>query len=142
MRTHAGPTGALAGPRGATGPAGQRGEVSSWLLQLLIVVAIVGLVVYEAVALGLATVQIDDLAREVARDARDEYRAEQSIEAARDVADDAAAEGEATVVRLQTGDEALTVTLEKDARTLIVHRIGPLAERLTPSATRRVDLRP
>lgn len=122
--------------------AGQRGEVSSWLLQLLIVIAIVGLVVFEVVALAFAAVQVDDLAREVARTARDEYRAEQSLERARAVAEDTAGEGQATVTSLEIDEDVLSVRLEKDANTLLVHRIGPLAERLTPSATREADLRP
>ena len=121
---------------------GERGEISSWLLQLLIVLAIVGLIVYEAVALAITAVRVDDLAREVARSARDEYRAEQSLASARAVAEEAAGEEEATVVTLETDEDALIVTLEKDANTLVVHRIGPLADRLTPTATRRADLRP
>ena len=121
---------------------GQRGAVSNWFVQLLIVVLVVGLIIYEAVALAFTTVRVDDLAREVARTARDEYRSEQSLDGARARAEELAADQQATVVRLDTDGEALTVTLEKQANTLVVHRIPPLAERLTPTATRRAALQP
>lgn len=120
---------------------GQRGEISNWLVQMLVVLAIVGLVVYEAVALGFTAVQVDELAREVARVARDEYRAEESLTRARTVAEETAGDEEATVTRFDADEDSLSVTIEKQANTLVVHRIGPLADRLTPSATRRADLR-
>ena len=120
----------------------QRGAVSNWFVQLLIVVIVVGLIIYEAVALAFTTVRVDDLAREVARSARDEYRSEQSLDSARARAEELAADRDATVIRLDTEGDVLIVTLEKDANTLLVHRIPPLAERLTPSATRRAELRP
>lgn len=121
---------------------GQRGEISNWLVQMLVVLAIVGLVVYEAVALGFAAVQVDELAREVARVARDEYRAEESLTRARAVAEETAGDEEATVTSFDADEDSLSVTIEKPANTLVVHRIGPLADRLTPSATRRADLQP
>jgi hypothetical protein len=120
----------------------ERGAVSNWFVQMLIVVVIVGLIIYEAVALAFTTVRVDDLAREVARSARDEYRSEQSLDSARTRAEELAADRDARVVRLETNGDVLIVTLEKDANTLLVHRIPPLADRLTPSATRRADLRP
>lgn len=121
---------------------GQRGEISNWLVQMLVVLAVVGLIVYEAVALGLAAVQVDELAREVARVARDEYRAEESLTRARAVAEETAGDEEATVTSFDAAEGSLSVTIEKQANTLVVHRIGPLADRLTPSATRRADLQP
>ena len=120
----------------------ERGAVSNWFVQMLIVIVVVGLIIYEAVALAFATVRVDDLAREVARAARDEYRSEQSLDSARARVEELVADREATVVRVDTDGDVLTVTLEKHANTLIVHRIPPLADRLTPTATRRADLRP
>ena len=120
----------------------ERGAISNWFAQLLIVVVVVGLIIYEAVALAFTTVRVDDLAREVARAARDEYRSEESLDGARTRAEEMAADQEATVVRLDSDGDVLTVTLEKHANTLLVHRIPPLADRLTPTATRRAELRP
>ena len=121
-------------------PRDERGEISSWFTQLLVVLAVVGLVIYEAVALAFAAVQVDDVAREVARVARDEYRAEQSLSRARTLAEETAGEQEASVVDLDADDTVLRVTVARSARTLVVHRIDPLAERLTPTATREADL--
>lgn len=120
----------------------QTGEVSSWLLQLVVVLAIVGLIVYELVALGMTTVRVDEVAREVARTARDEYRAASSLDRAEAVAQEAAELHGATLIAVETDQDAISVTLEKQASTLLVHRIGPLAERVTPSATRSARLRP
>jgi hypothetical protein len=121
-------------------PRDERGEISSWFTQLLVVMVVVGLVIYEAVALAFAAVQVDDVAREVARVARDEYRAEQSLSRARALAEETAGEQEASVVDLDTDGTVLRVTVARSARTLVVHRIDPLAERLTPTATREADL--
>lgn len=121
-------------------PRDEHGEISSWFTQLLVVLVVVGLVIYEAVALAFAAVQVDDVAREVARVARDEYRAEQSLNRARTLAEEAAGDQEASVVDLDTDGTVLRVTVARSARTLVVHRIDPLAERLTPTATREADL--
>jgi hypothetical protein len=118
----------------------EHGEISSWLTQLLIVLVVVGIVIYEAVALAFATVQVDDVAREVARAARDEYRTEQSLARASARAEETAREQEASVVDVDTDGTVLRVTVTRPARTLVVHRIGPLADRLTPTATRAADL--
>jgi hypothetical protein len=118
------------------------GEVSSWLVQLVVMLTIVGLVVFELVALGMATVRVDEVAREVARTARDEYRAASSLDRAEAVAREAAERQGATLVAVEADQEVISVTLEKQASTLLVHRIGPLAERVTPSATRSARLRP
>jgi hypothetical protein len=120
----------------------QAGAVSNWMVQMLAVLAIVGLVVFETVALAVTAVSVDDAAREVARAARDQYRAEQSLDRTAAVADEVAEVHGATVTSLETNGDELIVTLEKRANTLLAHRIGPLAERVTPSATRRVALRP
>lgn len=121
---------------------GERGDVSNWLVQMLVVLSIVGLVAYEAVALGITAVSVDDAAREVARAARDEYRAEASLDRAEAVAERVADTHGAVVVAVDIDEDELTVRLEKRARTVLVHRIGPLADRVTPTATRRADLRP
>lgn len=120
---------------------GEQGAASNSLVQLLVMLAVVGLVAYEAVALGVGYVSVDNAAREVAREARDEYRAEQSLDQVRATAEDAARDHSATVVTLETHDDELSVTLEKGANTLVVHRIGPLADRWTPTATRTAPLR-
>ncbi len=118
----------------------ERGEISSWLAQLLVVVTVVALVIYEAVALAFAAVQVDDLARDVARSARDEYRTEQSLVRAQAVAEETAGAHDAIVTDVQADGDSLRVTIERSANTLVVHRIGPLADRLTPTATREADL--
>jgi hypothetical protein len=121
---------------------GEGGEISNWLIQLMVVMGVVGLVLYEIVALGVTTVQVDEVAREVARAARDEYLAASSLDRAEAVAGEAAEMHGATLIAVEIDQDELSVTLEKRANTVLVHRIGPLADRVTPSATRRAGLRP
>lgn len=128
--------------RGVERARGEAGVASGWFVQLLVVLAILGLIVYEGVALAVASVDVEGAAREVAQEARAEYRAQGSLDRARAVAEEAADTRGAELVVLETDEDALTVTLEKRANTLVVHRIGPLAERLTPTATDDAPLRP
>jgi hypothetical protein len=126
-------------------PGGQVGEqgdiISRWLLQMLVTMAVFAFVAYEAIAVGVAAVRVDDIAREVARATRDAYRVEQSLDRAQAAADDHAQRLDATLIALEDDGGELSVTVEKRARTLVVHRIGPLEDLVTPAATRRVALR-
>lgn len=139
MRGHQGLRG-VTGPRGTR--VGEQGVASGWFLQLLVILGIVGLLVYEGVALAVASISVEGAAREVAQEVRAEYRAQESLDRARAVAEEAADTRGTELVVLETDEDVLTVTLEKRANTLVVHRIGPLAERLTPTATREAPLRP
>jgi hypothetical protein len=104
------------------------GSSGSWAVQALVVLALVGLVGYDAVAVFGTTLRLDTGAREVAREARDAYRASNgSLEVAADSAVEAAVVHEATVREVARDGEELTVTLERRAPTVVVHRIGPLA---------------
>lgn len=123
-------------------PAAERGDISNWLTQLLVVLAVVGLVIYEVVAVGVTTVSVDDAAREVARAARDTYRSEESLEGATETAEAVAGLRDATVTSVEVEGEELSVTLEKQAGTLVMHRIGPLEGVTTRSSTTQVNLRP
>ena len=120
----------------------ERGAISNWLLQLAVVLTVVIVLIYEAIAVGVTAVRVDEVAREVAWAARDEYRVASSLDRAEARAVEAARSHDASVLAVEIDQDALSVTLEKPADTIVAHRIGPLAERLTPSATRRAGLRP
>jgi hypothetical protein len=129
--------------RGANVAAGREdgGIITGWLLQLLMILAVISLLVYEVVAVGVARVALDDTARDVARVARDTYRAERSLGAARTAAEDAVADGRADIVALDEVEGELVVTLSEQARTLLLHRVAPLEDLATATATRRVGWR-
>jgi hypothetical protein len=126
-------------------PSGRRGEagdiISRWLMQMMATMAVFALVAYEVIAVGVTAVRVDDIAREVARAARDAYRVEQSPDRMQAAADDHAQSLGATLVALDEDGGELSVTVEKRAPTLVVHRLGPLEDLVTPASTRRVALR-
>lgn len=100
-----------------------------WLVQLLVVLAVLAVVGYEAVSIGLTSLSVDEGSRQVARAAAAAYRdTGGSLDAASNAAAEAAVIHDATVVTVDVDGEELTVTLERVAPTLLVHRIGPLAD--------------
>lgn len=114
---------------------------SSWLLQLLLVLALLGVAGYETIAVGLTHLSVDDGSRQVARVARDAYRgAGGSLDAASDAAVEAARTHEANVLDVAIDGEDLTVTLRRHAPTLVLHRVGPLDDLVTREATARAPL--
>jgi hypothetical protein len=121
---------------------GEAGDIiSRWLMQMLATMAVFALIAYEVIAVGVAAVRVDDIAREVARAARDAYRVEQSPDRMQATADDHAQSLGARLVALDEDGGELSVTVEMQARTLLVHRLGPLEDLVTPASTRRVALR-
>lgn len=123
---------------------GEGGSASgSWLVQALVVLAVLGLLGYEAASIGLTSLSVDDGSRQVARAARDAYRAAGgSIDAAADEAAEAARIHGAMVtdVAVDVDEEVLTVTLERRAPTVVIHRVGPLADLGRREATGRANL--
>lgn len=114
------------------------GMITSWLLQLLVLLALVGLVVYEILAVVVTSARIDETAREVARAARDEYRAAGSLDRASAVATLVAATYDAEVVDVSEDGDGLVIELSKQAPTLLVHRIGAFGDLTTARASSRV----
>lgn len=129
--------------QGATVRHDERGEIiTGWLLRILLTVAVLGLVIYEVLAVVVSTVALDDNAREVARAARDAYRVEQSVDDATEVAQEVADLHDADVTALEEDGEDLVITLDQQAPTLLVHRIGPLEDLTRVTVTRRVAWQP
>ena len=118
------------------------GIVTGWLVQMLAILAVIGLIVYEVVSIMVSNVSADDSAREVARAARDAYRVEQSIEAAEVRAEEIATTRDVAVTSLGEEDGYLIVEVERQAPTLLVHRIGPIEDLATTSAESRVRWAP
>jgi hypothetical protein len=117
----------------------ERGDILwSWLVRLCLVMAVLSLVTYEVVSVAVSTVALDDRAREVARAARDEYRVERASATATEVARTHGAE----VTAVTEDGDLLVIELEKQAPTLIVHRLGPLDELTTTTATSRIRWTP
>lgn len=115
-------------------------QAGGWVLQLLMVLAVVAAIGYEALAIGATALAVDDGARQVASTARDAYRASGgSLDRATEAAVEAAAVHRATVTDVALDGEELSVTLQRRAPTLVVHRIAATADLTVRTATARAS---
>jgi hypothetical protein len=122
---------------------GEQGDIiTGWLFRLLAFMAVLVVVGYEVISIGLNVVTLDDNAREVARAARDAYRVEGSLDDAEDAAQEVADLHGVEVVSLVEDGDDLIVSLEKQAPTLLVHRVGPLEDLATATTDSRIVVRP
>jgi hypothetical protein len=113
-------------------PVGDRGDiVVGWLVRVVVSVAVVGLVLFDAVSVGAAKMSVTDQAAEAARAASDSWLAHHDQQAAFDAAWQEATEADAANTvdthsfRVeQNGTVHLTV--KRTAPTLVLRLIGPL----------------
>lgn len=116
----------------------ERGDIiSSWLVQLLLVMAVVGLVGYEALSIAITTLTLDGDAEQVADAAADAYERDQDTDDAREAANAEADRRGAEVIDLAVEDDVIFVTVSKDTPTVLVHRIPGLEGTAEVAATRR-----
>lgn len=115
------------------------GIVTGWLLKLVLSLAIVGVVAFEAGAVVVARVGIEDIAGQAVAAAADEYRRSGNRGDA-----ELAARGEAETrgavlesFSVVEGGKAVVVTVSKPAKTLFLHRIGPTEDWSVARSTRR-----
>ncbi|MBW3618703.1 MAG: hypothetical protein KY461_00525 [Actinobacteria bacterium] len=116
------------------------GIVTGWLFQLLIIMAIIGVLGHEVISIGVTSVNLEDDARDVAVAARDAY-GRGDLDAAKEAAAAAASQLDAELLSLEVDGETLVATVTKQADTFFVHRIGPLEDLTTPTARGRVRWR-
>ncbi len=113
-----------------TPPSGDRGDiVLGWLTRLAVVLAVLGLVVFDGVALVAAHFQAADAASAAARSAAEEFRTTRNVQKAYDAAyAEVAASGDTvgTTDFVVSPQGAVRLTVHRSAHTLVVHRIGPL----------------
>ena len=128
--------------RGGRGADESGGIISSWLIQLLIFLAVLSFIAYEGISVLVTNVSLDDTAREVARATRDEYRVARSIEVATPTAVEVAAVRDARVLEVTEEDGDLIVELQRDAPTLVIHRTGPLQNLAKVTTSARVAWAP
>lgn len=117
------------------------GIITGWLAQLLVIMAIVGLVGYEVVAVAVAAVTLEDEAREVAKVAADAYGSEQRIEDASAAAGEAGTTLGVEVLEVTLDGDHVRVTVRGQAGTLLLHRLGALEDLTRPTATGRSNWR-
>jgi hypothetical protein len=114
--------------------------ILSWLLRLVVTVAVLALVVFEVVAVVLASVRADDVAGEVARAAAVAYGSTGSLERAGEAASQVADDSDVRLDALEQDGATVVVEVSADAGTLLLHRLPGTEDLVTRTATRRVDV--
>ncbi|MCC5949448.1 MAG: hypothetical protein JJT89_13445 [Nitriliruptoraceae bacterium] len=107
------------------------------LLQTLAILAVFGLLVFEVVSVVVSTATLDEAGRELARAAGEEYRVSRSIDATTAALEPLLEEHDARIRSIEILDDELVLELERDAPTVIAHRLPPLAGLATPTASAR-----
>jgi hypothetical protein len=113
------------------------GIVTGWLIQLVVIMAVIGFVGHEVISVAVTSINLEDDARDVAVAARDAY-GRGDLRAAQEAAQAAADELEVQLVDVEVGDDAVYATVTKQADTFVAHRIGPLEDLTAPTARGRV----
>ena len=122
---------------------GERGDIiTGWLAQLLVVMAVVGLVGYEALAVAIPALTLDGDAEEVADAAADAYESTSSEASALEAAEAEAETRDAEVVDLVIEEDGVEVTVSRPTATLFIHRIPGLEGTADVAATTRSRFRP
>ena len=106
-----------------------RGDiVLGWLTKLVAVLAVLGVVGFDLIALGTARFQAEDHAQAAARAASERYRDGKDLQAAYDAAvAEVVPHGETIdpATFSVAPDGAVTLTLHRTASTMVVEKIGP-----------------
>lgn len=127
---------------GGVGPmprlGGGRPDRGGTTVQTVLVLALIGLVVYEAIAIGVATFQVDDSAREVAAVAATSYSRQQDLARAQEAAADRAEQAGVELLSVEVQDDRVFVEVRQMAKTAVVHRIDAIAGAATPSSSASV----
>ena len=115
------------------------GIVIGWLLKLVISIAIAGLVAFEGGAIVVAKVQADGTANDVANEAATVYARGANADAAEKAALAEAnhAGVKLTAFSVASDGRSISVTVQKKARTLFLHRIESTRSWTEARSTRR-----
>jgi hypothetical protein len=114
----------------------ERGVVLTWLLQITLVIAVVGTVLFDAGSIGWNYFGVDARADDIALELSDKVEgntAAQLEEEAKRLAKEAG--GRYVKGSLEIGEDKVTVGFRREATTIVVGRIGPLEDWTKASAT-------
>jgi hypothetical protein len=109
------------------------GIVTGWLTRIVVIGAVVGLVGFDGLSLVTTRLDIIDEGKQAARAGSSTWRATPDVQAAYDAAARDAAESNAlnvvhtdsfTVAR----DDTVSLRIDREATTLLLHRIKPLRQ--------------
>jgi hypothetical protein len=113
--------------------------ILGWLVRIVAIVAVFALVVFEIVAVVLATIRVDEAAVDIARATSTALEDTGSVSAAEEAAAALAAEREVQLEVFTEDEAGVVLEVSKDAETLVLHRLPGTDGLVTRTATRRVD---
>ncbi len=119
---------------------GDRGDiVLGWLTRLTVTLAVLGLIAFDAISLGVGRMQAEDRAITAARAAVTAYGESKDVQRAYDAAvatlDDPVADSIDPTRFTVTSDGAVTLTVEHVAQTMLVEKVGPIRHWTTSRGT-------
>ncbi len=107
---------------------GDRGDVVvGWFTKIAIILALVGLVGFEATSIGVTHVSTQDLAKAAAREGSREWQQSHDVQRAYDAAEIRALEDKGTIKPAEfivAQDGSVTVTVEREASSMVLYRIS------------------
>jgi hypothetical protein len=119
-------------------PEGDAGEIIlGWFTKVVGLLAVLGVMAFDAISIGAATFQAEEQAQQAARRAAESYSTAKDIQVAYEAALAGAAAGDTIDPASFTVDPAGTVrlSLQRSTPTLLVEKIPPLREYATASRT-------
>lgn len=120
---------------------GDRGDiVLGWLTKITVVLAVLGLVAFDALSLAVGRLQVEDRGNSAARAAVTTYATTSDAQHAYETALARIAESDPTDTVDPASfsvaqDGTVTFTLEHTAPTMLVHKVGPLRDLATSRVT-------
>lgn len=118
----------------------EAGEViSKWLIQLVVFMTVIALVGYEFLSIAFTWFALDDPAREVATAAANVMSDPDDLAEGEKAAVAAAEQEDVEVVSIGVDGDFVTVTVERAANTLLLHRVSE--DFTTPSVDGRARWR-
>ncbi|MHB8510792.1 MAG: hypothetical protein ACYDCC_01320 [Actinomycetota bacterium] len=113
------------------------GIITSWLLKLVIFLAILGVLAFEVGAVVVATVNVDSVADAAATEAATTFGNTHNVDEARAAAAEKCKEGGASLISFSVSSDqrVVTVTAQKTAKTLFIQKIGFLRRFVVSKAT-------
>jgi len=113
------------------------GIVLGWLTKLVVIMAVVGVLGFDLIAIGQAHLQASDRATTAARAAAESYQSTRNTQQAFDAAYATLVGGDTIEPSTFTVDAggAVSLRLSHSVTTLLVEKIGPLRNQATATAT-------
>lgn len=111
------------------------GIISGWLVQLVVLMAVLAFIGHDVLAVMITSVSLDNTARDVATAAAQAYAESRSEPAATAAGMEQADALGAELVSLQVDALNVKAVVATRAKTWWAHRVGPLEDLVTPTTT-------